>query len=197
MNGSHQWHLDKSSTIILTSRSVCQGLRDHRATTVSPEQSRKFLGDAQCAFLTPGYSNIFDAAELARVVCFLPPASATQSRQLAGIRDAGMVHHSLEWHEILGTPWDDYWMTDDEGLSIVTKAVQRVTGSNQAQTIFQGLCQAALLEALQAPRHGDSGAQSKVEQPLRTLLDTFGKDDGTIFAQTICEALPSLKLDLN
>ena len=190
------WRLQRNSIIILASEAVCQGLGDGRACTLSPEQSRQYLRTAQCVFLTPGYGNILDAADLNPAAYFLPPAAATQSRQLASLRSAGMVSYAIEWHEMLESPWIDYWMPGAEGLLVVIDIIQKASKSDKFRANFRDFCRVALMEAHQESQPAESRSLNKQAQPLRALFDHFGKDDGSILMEKLCEAVPDLGLRL-
>jgi hypothetical protein len=69
--------------------------------TVSPQAAQRRLGESALAIMTPGLGNIYEAAELAGRVFWLPPANATQGLQLAILRREGLAPFAADWHDIL------------------------------------------------------------------------------------------------
>lgn len=181
-----KWMADGNSLVILASKAVCRGLDDTRAITTSPGLARLYLHQSKCAFLTPGYSNIFDAAELASVASFLPPSNGTQALQINSIRNAGMAPHAIDWHEVLDISPIDYRGEDVEVLSKIAEARHSASASEKARLRLSDYCRSALMD--------EEGMQGTTTQPLSAIFQRFGRDDGRMIVEAISEVVPSMGL---
>ncbi|KAK5988346.1 hypothetical protein PT974_12497 [Cladobotryum mycophilum] len=146
------------------------------ARMVLPHEALDLMATAQLVCCTPGLGNLYAAAAVAETVLLLPPLHETHGLQIALVQEAGVGVDAVEWHDLIGGSRMNYDRPGPEVVADVSRARRRVIASLEMQEIMVN----RMLMAMNAAARGLDG-----EPPLRTLITTFGQDNGDQMAAEI------------
>ncbi|KAL7789790.1 hypothetical protein V8C37DRAFT_385739 [Trichoderma ceciliae] len=173
--------------VLVASLDVARGIDPEdpeAARMVSPDKALELMASAELVCCTAGLGNLYAAGAVANAVLLLPPLHEGHAIQALLVRKAGVPVDAVEWHELTGGAPINYYNATPEVMSDVSKAQNEVIASPEAQTVLADRLLAAMLQSSAA-----SPASPAREPPLRTLINTFGQDNGDAMAAQIVDVL--------
>lgn len=177
--------------VLVASLDVARGIDPQdpeAARMVLPDEALELMASTELVCCTAGLGNLYAAGAVANAVLLLPPLHEGHAIQTLLVKKAGVPVDAVEWHELTGGTPINYYNETTEVMKDVRKAQNEVISNSQAQTALVD----RMLEAMMHSSASATGSSTQ-DPPLRTLISTFGQDNGDAMAARIIDVLTKVR----